>query len=80
MLHEDVFEKNFATPHNYTFDKVAEMFGLKYFNPKTKDDFTHLYSQYQYSKKPTLIEVKTDREENLKLHKNLKKHILSNLL
>ena len=77
--YEDVFEKNFATPHSYSFDKIAEIFSMKYFNPKTSDDFSSLFSQYQYSKKPTLIEIKTNREENYRLHKNLQEQILSKL-
>ena len=77
--YEDVFERNFATPHSYSFEKIAELFSIKYFNPRTSDDFSSLFSQYQYSKKPTLIEIKTNREENYKLHKNLQKQILSKL-
>jgi 2-succinyl-5-enolpyruvyl-6-hydroxy-3-cyclohexene-1-carboxylate synthase len=77
--HQDVFEKNFATPHQFTFEKIAEMFGLKYFNPKTCKDFENLFSQYQYSKKATLIEVKTNRRENLELHNSLQKYISTHL-
>ena len=75
--YKDVFEKNFAAPHPYSFEKIAEMFGMKYFNPKTNQDLAHLYAQYQYSQKVTLIEIKTDRNENFELHKKLQQQIMS---
>jgi len=75
--YEDVFERNFATSHNFTFEKIAEMFGLKYFNPKSNQDFITLYTQYQYSKKPTLIEIRTNRTENFQQHKELNNKIIS---
>lgn len=76
----DVFLKYFSTPHNITFRKAAELFGYKYSQPLTQDDFTRQYKASFMHKGVSIIEVFSDKEENFKLHENLKnqiKHILS---
>ena len=69
--HKDVFEKYFATPHGVHFEDAARMFGLPYARPATKDEFVESYRKARASGGSSIIEVVTDREENLKLHRRI---------
>ncbi|MFQ5628991.1 MAG: 2-succinyl-5-enolpyruvyl-6-hydroxy-3-cyclohexene-1-carboxylic-acid synthase [bacterium] len=73
------FEKYFGTPHGYTFKSAADLFGLAYNNPQTMTEFIKSYQGAFKQKKSTIIEVMTDREENLALHRSLEELILNNL-
>jgi len=74
---EDVFQKYFETPHNYSFSLITEMFGLEYYNPKYNYDFVEIYNNCQNSNKSVLIEINTDTKENFSLHKQLQNKIIS---
>ncbi len=65
---DDVFEKYFATPHQLTFEPAAQMFGLPYRLVSDAPQFTEVYRQALAAGQSMLIEVLTDREENVKLH------------
>lgn len=69
--HTDVFEKYFGTPHGLHFDDAARMFGLPYACPATKAEFIEVYKKAQDSATSSIIEVVTDREENLRLHRKI---------
>lgn len=69
--HKDVFEKYFATPHGLHFEDAARMFGLPYARPTTKDEFIEAYSETSESGGSSIIEVVTDREENVRLHRKI---------
>lgn len=71
----DVFEANFGTPHNLTFKKMAEMFGLDYFHPESVNQLQEIYSHCQKGNNTTLIEVCTNRQENFELHKKLQNEL-----
>ena len=47
------------------------MFGLDYEQPHTVAGFAESYKAAVSRQTPTLIEVKTDREENVALHRRL---------
>lgn len=66
--HPDVFEPHFTTPHEFSFEKAAAMFGLAYDQPRTPGAFAEAYRARSRSDEPALIEVRTDREENRMLH------------
>jgi len=72
---EDIFEEYFGTPHDFTFSNAAEMFGLKYYQPHSLLQFEKFYSEAIENHESALIEVFTDREENLKLHKRIQSEI-----
>jgi len=72
---KDVFEKFFATPHGTTFENAARMFGLSYACPDSAKAFTQVYKKATGSSLSTIIEVKTDRDENIKIHKLLQDKI-----
>ena len=67
----DVFEKFFGTPHPYTFANAAAMFELNYSRPHDVSSFKKAYKQALTSKTATIIEVITNREENVKIHKGI---------
>lgn len=67
----DMFEKYFATPHGMRFDDAARMFGLPYARPTTCDDFVEAYNKARASGASSIIEVATDREQNVKLHRRI---------
>jgi 2-succinyl-5-enolpyruvyl-6-hydroxy-3-cyclohexene-1-carboxylate synthase len=75
----DLFEPYFGTPHNLTFDGAAQMFGLQYIRPSSKEGFIEAYEAAARDKKPTLIEINTDRRENYDLHRALQESIASSL-
>ncbi|CAA9473301.1 MAG: 2-succinyl-5-enolpyruvyl-6-hydroxy-3-cyclohexene-1-carboxylic-acid synthase [uncultured Rubrobacteraceae bacterium] len=69
--HGEFFEPYFGTPQGVTFEPAARMFGLGYESPRTAAGFVAAYRTSSARGGPALIEVKTDREENLVLHREL---------
>jgi 2-succinyl-5-enolpyruvyl-6-hydroxy-3-cyclohexene-1-carboxylate synthase len=69
--HEEFFEPYFGTPQGVGFRPAAEMFGLQYERPETTEEFVELYRKACARDSSTLIEVCTDREENVRLHGEL---------
>ncbi len=67
----EVFDPYFITPHEFTFARAADLFGLDYAQPRTLAEFLSAYQQAQQSPRPTLIEVLTEREENRDFQKML---------
>ncbi len=65
------FEKVFGTPHGLGFKSAAEMFGIAYENPTTAKDFELAYRDACGRNGATLIEVRTNREENLRIHREI---------
>ncbi len=71
--HEDVFETYFGTPHEYGFEHAAAMFGITYEAPSTPAGLWKLLSDRRPETR--LIEVVTDREANVRLHRRLEGEI-----
>ncbi len=69
--HEEFFEPYFGTPQGVGFGPAAEMFGLQYERPGTTEEFVEVYRGACVRGSSTLIEVRTDREENVRLHGEL---------
>ena len=69
--HEAFFEPYFGTPQGVGFEPAAAMFGLDYERPGTTDEFLEAYRAACTREGSTLIEVETDREENVALHREL---------
>ncbi len=75
--YNEIFEKYFSTPHQLNLNKAAEMFGLDYANPETNRQLIDVYNKYIKNKKSVMIEVITDRTENMNKHKDIQKKIIS---
>ncbi|MBI5025046.1 MAG: 2-succinyl-5-enolpyruvyl-6-hydroxy-3-cyclohexene-1-carboxylic-acid synthase [Candidatus Omnitrophica bacterium] len=69
------FEKFFGTPHGLNFAAAAEMFDLNYANPASAQDFVQAYKIATQSRTSTIIEVTSDRKQNVALTAELQKRI-----
>ena len=65
------FEPYFGTPQGVGFGPAAQMFGLDYERPGTTEEFVRSYRKACASDYSTLIEVRTDRGENVALHRRV---------
>ncbi|HPO12741.1 MAG TPA: 2-succinyl-5-enolpyruvyl-6-hydroxy-3-cyclohexene-1-carboxylic-acid synthase [Candidatus Hydrogenedentes bacterium] len=69
--YEENFEKCFGTPHGLTFEEAARMFGISYACPDSQELFAQAYGQAIAKGSSSLIEVRTDRAENVRAHREL---------
>jgi 2-succinyl-5-enolpyruvyl-6-hydroxy-3-cyclohexene-1-carboxylate synthase len=65
------FEDFFATPHGLTFSKAAELFGIKHMGVSAGTSFPEVYRQALGQRESVIIEVFTDREKNVRLHRSI---------
>ncbi len=69
--HTEFFEPYFGTPQGVGFEPAAAMFGLDYECPGATPDFLDVYRAACSRDTSTIIEVKTDRGENVAMHRDL---------
>jgi 2-succinyl-5-enolpyruvyl-6-hydroxy-3-cyclohexene-1-carboxylate synthase len=69
--HKGFFEPYFGTPQGVGFRSAAKMFGLDYEQPRTTAEFLDAYAGACASGRSSILEVRTDREENVSLHAEL---------
>jgi 2-succinyl-5-enolpyruvyl-6-hydroxy-3-cyclohexene-1-carboxylate synthase len=69
--HEDVFEPYFGTPHGLSFASAAAQFDLAHAQPQDMPAFRRAFAGAFDAPHPVLIEVRTHREENLRIHREL---------
>ncbi len=67
----DVFEPYFGTPHGMSFEHVARQFGLEHEAPDSPGTFRIALDAAIESSGASLIEVVTDRTENLEEQRRL---------
>ncbi|MBE0537742.1 MAG: 2-succinyl-5-enolpyruvyl-6-hydroxy-3-cyclohexene-1-carboxylic-acid synthase [Phycisphaerae bacterium] len=77
--HADVFEDYFATPHDFSFGGACETFSIAYHRCTEKDDFVQTYRRAAEQPRPCVIEVPTDRSENLRIRRAMKAEIIDML-
>lgn len=73
--HEDFFEPYFGTPQRVGFEPAARMFGLGYAQPRTAAQFVKAYRLAVTDAGATIIEVNTNREENVAMHGRLLREV-----
>jgi 2-succinyl-5-enolpyruvyl-6-hydroxy-3-cyclohexene-1-carboxylate synthase len=61
----DAFEEHVATPHGLDFAKAAALYGLQHTRARTAAQLSDAITR------PGIVEVRTDRAENLDLHRRL---------
>ena len=61
------------------FKQAAGLFELDYVNPKTNGELIGIYKEYLQNKKSLFLEIVTNRQENIELHKEIQNKIQSNL-
>jgi 2-succinyl-5-enolpyruvyl-6-hydroxy-3-cyclohexene-1-carboxylate synthase len=67
----DAFEEHVATPHGLSLERVAALFELRHERPGTASQLHDALGRAVGSGAVTLIEVSTDRAQNLALHRRL---------
>ncbi|MGA1845010.1 MAG: 2-succinyl-5-enolpyruvyl-6-hydroxy-3-cyclohexene-1-carboxylic-acid synthase [bacterium] len=75
----DVFEPFFGAPHGLAFEHAAHLFGIHYHAPKSGAEFLCTYRDATARDESVIIEVRTNREENLVLHNRLREEIVAAL-
>lgn len=68
---KDVFEEHFATPQQFSIASAAKTFGLDYATADTNSGFCSTYRSMSHSGRPGIVEIRTDRHANLRLHREL---------
>jgi 2-succinyl-5-enolpyruvyl-6-hydroxy-3-cyclohexene-1-carboxylate synthase len=67
----DAFEEHVATPHGVDFARVAALYGFVHERPISPADLKAAVEISIADGKSTLIEVRTNREQNLALHRRI---------
>ena len=67
----DAFEEHVATPHGLDFARAAALYGCSYRHPGTLADLREAVQTSIAGDSTTIIEVRTDRDENLALHRRV---------
>ncbi len=67
----DAFEEHVATPHGLEFAHAAALYGCGYDRPSTIEGLRKSLERSLASRESTIIEVRTDREHNLALHRRI---------
>lgn len=77
VISNEVFDKNFAGKHSFSFLEFSNALQLLYFSPNSICELEKSILEAQKKTIPSVIEIKTDREENYKLHQQfmLRMHI-----
>ncbi|HLF76062.1 MAG TPA: 2-succinyl-5-enolpyruvyl-6-hydroxy-3-cyclohexene-1-carboxylic-acid synthase [Dehalococcoidia bacterium] len=68
---QEHFEQLFGTPHGLDFEPVAQLYALGWTRVKTREEYRAALKASFESDGVNVIEVKTDRVENLKLHQRI---------
>ena len=74
-----IFDTYFGTPHGVNFFHAAAMFGIDYYHPQTSDELIRDYQQALAKNCSAIIEVTTDRSDNLQVHQALDAEIQQQL-
>jgi 2-succinyl-5-enolpyruvyl-6-hydroxy-3-cyclohexene-1-carboxylate synthase len=65
------FESCFATPHGLHFAAAAAMFALPYARPASLEELSTVYRQRLTARESAVIELVTDRHDNVLLHRSI---------
>jgi 2-succinyl-5-enolpyruvyl-6-hydroxy-3-cyclohexene-1-carboxylate synthase len=75
----DAFEEHVATPHGLDFAKAAELYGIGYELPEDLVALRAAVERALAAAATTIIEVRTDRQQNLALHRRVQDAVLDAL-
>ncbi len=68
---QDAFEEHVATPHGLDFSQAAALYGCQFERPVTLDRLRAAIERSLEAQQTTIIEVQTDRHDNLALHRRV---------
>jgi 2-succinyl-5-enolpyruvyl-6-hydroxy-3-cyclohexene-1-carboxylate synthase len=69
----DAFEEHVATPHGLGFEHAAALYGCGYERPGDLEDLRGALARSLCSNATTIIEVQTERDANLRRHRQLER-------
>ena len=72
----DAFEEHVATPHGVDFSHTAEMYGCAFERPSDLESLRAAVEGSIADGGTTILEVTTDREENLALHRRIAEAVI----
>ncbi len=75
----DAFEEHVATPHGLDFSRAAALYGCGFERVATVDELRHAVDAGVAGNATTIIEIRTDREQNLALHRRVAEAALTAL-
>jgi 2-succinyl-5-enolpyruvyl-6-hydroxy-3-cyclohexene-1-carboxylate synthase len=67
----DAFEEHVATPHGLDFSRAADLYGCRYERPERLSALHDAVARAIVARATTIIEVRTDRQQNLALHRRV---------
>ena len=76
----DGFEEHVATPHGLDFSHAAALYGLDYERPASVAALRHAVEAAVSHHRTTIVEVRTDREQNLALHRRIAEAVARGLI
>lgn len=65
------FEEYFAIAHDYHFEKLAQFAGLEFYKPGSMQELAQTWQNLKATPRSCFIEVVTNREENVTIHKQI---------
>lgn len=68
---KEAFEEFIATSHELTFASAASLFHIPYFHPETPAELRDLLSRQKNGPHSCIIELTTDRMENVHIHEQI---------
>ena len=75
--HPDLLDPWFTSPHDVEFSGIQRLFGIPCHRPATPAEFVTVYREACASGAPAIIEVRTDRAENLAAHRALGESVVA---
>jgi len=74
------FEEHVATPHGLDFATAAALYGCRYERPPDLAKLGEAVEAALHARATTIVEVRTDRQENLSLHRRLAEVVSAELV
>lgn len=68
---EESFETFFAGAHEITFEPAARLFGIPHYHPKSPSDLNELLLSQKKNSHSCIIEITTDRIQNVRIHEQI---------
>lgn len=68
---KEAFEEMIATSHTLTFASAAELFQIPWYHPDSPSELGALLHQVKKHPRSCLIEITTDRNENVRIHEHI---------
>ncbi len=71
----ELLARCFTAAHTLSFEPAARMFGLPYYHPKTASELISAYRTARRQNHSAVIEIETDRNENLREHEEIRRRV-----